>query len=86
MPAADVVVNETGAGHDNVGEPDVGDGVGVGVGLGVGDVGLLLHAADTTIAIATMKKERRIHHDGITCIGAALDLIRGDIGAQGSNS
>lgn len=54
MPAADVVVTETGAGHDNVGEPGVGVGVGVGVGFGVGDVGLLvLHAAETTSATAT---------------------------------
>lgn len=53
VPVAEVVAADTGAGHDNVRESGVG--VGVGAGLGVGDVGLLLlHAAETTNAAATM--------------------------------
>jgi hypothetical protein len=54
VPVPEVVVTDTGAGQDNVGDSGVGVGVGVGVGLGVGDVGLLvLQAARTTMASAT---------------------------------
>lgn len=52
MPDEVVVVADIGIGQDTA--SDAGVGVGVGVGVGEGDVGLLLlHAAETTSAIAT---------------------------------